>query len=103
MVQLESQATPERARKMGARQIYEALKDQILSQVYQAGGQLPSSRNLSNELGVSRTTVTVAYVRERERERERKRKLACLEEIRPDNPTTTCQRLASEPTRTTFG
>ncbi|MFA1674450.1 GntR family transcriptional regulator, partial [Rhizobium mongolense] len=36
---------------MGARQIYEALKDQILSQVYQAGGQLPSSRNLSNELG----------------------------------------------------
>ncbi|QPB24621.1 PLP-dependent aminotransferase family protein [Rhizobium sp. 007] len=63
MVQLESQATPERARKMGARQIYEALKDQILSQVYQAGGQLPSSRNLSNEIGVSRTTVTAAYER----------------------------------------
>lgn len=61
MVQLESQATSERARKMGARQIYEALKDQILSRVYEAGGQLPSSRNLSNELGVSRTTVTVAY------------------------------------------
>lgn len=61
MVQLESQETPERARKMGARQIYEALKDQILRRVYEAGGQLPSSRHLSNELGVSRTTVTVAY------------------------------------------
>ncbi|WP_163268432.1 PLP-dependent aminotransferase family protein [Chelativorans alearense] len=61
MVQLESQATPRRARKIGARQIYDALKDQILSRVYEAGGQLPSSRNLSNELGVSRTTVTVAY------------------------------------------
>ncbi|RWX09297.1 PLP-dependent aminotransferase family protein [Rhizobium hidalgonense] len=46
---------------MGARQIYEALKDQIVSRVYATGGQLPSSRNLANELGVSRTTVTVAY------------------------------------------
>lgn len=60
MVQLESQAIAKHA-KMGARQIYEALKDQILSHVYEAGGQLPSSRNLANELGVSRTTVTVAY------------------------------------------
>ncbi|MBX4975869.1 PLP-dependent aminotransferase family protein [Rhizobium lentis] len=60
MVQLESQAIAKHA-KMGARQIYEALKDQILSHVFEAGGQLPSSRNLANELGVSRTTVTVAY------------------------------------------
>ncbi|MGO7179300.1 PLP-dependent aminotransferase family protein [Rhizobium ruizarguesonis] len=58
MVQLASQ---DRARKMGARQIYEALKDQIVSRVYDTGGQLPSSRSLAKELGVSRTTVTVAY------------------------------------------
>ncbi len=61
MVQLANQATADRTRKMGARQIYEALKDQIVSRVYDTGGQLPSSRNLANELGVSRTTVTVAY------------------------------------------
>ena len=46
---------------MGARQIYEALRDQILSGVYQTGSQLTSSRSLANELGVSRTTVTIAY------------------------------------------
>lgn len=49
------------ARRTGARQIYEALKDQILTQVYEAGGLLPSSRALAGELGVSRGTVTVAY------------------------------------------
>lgn len=46
---------------MGARQIYEALREQILSGVYETGSQLPSSRGLANDLGVSRTTVTVAY------------------------------------------
>ena len=46
---------------MGARQIYESLRDQILSGVYEPGRQLPSSRGLANELGVSRTTVMVAY------------------------------------------
>jgi GntR family transcriptional regulator/MocR family aminotransferase len=46
---------------MGARQIYEALREQILGGVYETGSQLPSSRGLANELGVSRTTVTVAY------------------------------------------
>lgn len=46
---------------MGARQIYKALREQILGGVYETGSQLPSSRGLANDLGVSRTTVTVAY------------------------------------------
>jgi GntR family transcriptional regulator / MocR family aminotransferase len=46
---------------MGARQIYEALRDQILGNVYGADGLLPSSRSLAHELGVSRSTVTVAF------------------------------------------
>lgn len=50
-----------RAPRLGSRQIYEAFKDQILERVYGAGGSLPSSRALAGELGVSRTTVTVAY------------------------------------------
>lgn len=49
------------ARRMGARKIYEALRDQILGRVYGADGLLPSSRALAHELGVSRSTVTVAY------------------------------------------
>lgn len=47
--------------RMGARQIYEALRDQILSLVYGADGLLPSSRALADEMGVARSTVTVAY------------------------------------------
>ncbi|APG93067.1 PLP-dependent aminotransferase family protein [Sinorhizobium americanum] len=47
--------------RMGARQIYEALRKQILERVYESGRQLPSSRCLASELSVSRTTVTVAY------------------------------------------
>jgi GntR family transcriptional regulator/MocR family aminotransferase len=50
-----------RAPRMGARRIYEALRDQILTRVYGADGLLPSSRALAGELGVSRATVTVAY------------------------------------------
>lgn len=46
---------------MGARQIYEALRDQILGGAFGTDGRLPSSRALASELGVSRTTVTVAY------------------------------------------
>ncbi|MBO1905331.1 PLP-dependent aminotransferase family protein [Microvirga sp. 3-52] len=46
---------------MGARQIYEALRDQILAGTFGKDGRLPSSRSLALELGVSRTTVTVAY------------------------------------------
>lgn len=50
-----------RAGRMGARQIYEALRDQILSRVYGTDGLLPSSRALADEMGVARSTVTVAY------------------------------------------
>ncbi|WP_105373348.1 PLP-dependent aminotransferase family protein [Neorhizobium huautlense] len=61
MVQSEKQVEAGHAPKMGARRIYEALKNQILNGVYSAGSQLPSSRSLAIELHVSRTTVTVAY------------------------------------------
>jgi GntR family transcriptional regulator/MocR family aminotransferase len=47
--------------RMGARQIYEALRDQIASHVYGTDGLLPSSRALADEMGVARSTVTVAY------------------------------------------
>ncbi|WP_334148135.1 MocR-like pyridoxine biosynthesis transcription factor PdxR [Hyphomicrobium sp.] len=47
--------------RIGARQIYDSLRDQISDGVYEADGLLPSSRALASELGVSRTTVTVAY------------------------------------------
>lgn len=50
-----------RAGRMGARQIYEALRDQIMSLVYGTDGLLPSSRALADEMGVARSTVTVAY------------------------------------------
>lgn len=46
---------------IGSRQIYETLKDQILGGAFGSAGPLPSSRALAQELGVSRTTVTVAY------------------------------------------
>lgn len=47
--------------KMGARQITEALRLQIQQGIYPSGSHLPSSRNLAAEMGISRTTVTVAY------------------------------------------
>ncbi|MGY0574579.1 MocR-like pyridoxine biosynthesis transcription factor PdxR [Bradyrhizobium sp. RDM12] len=50
-----------RAGRMGARQIYEALRDQIMSLVYSTDGLLPSSRALADEMGVARSTVTIAY------------------------------------------
>lgn len=49
-----------RARHMGARQIYEALRDQIMARVYGTDGLLPSSRALAGEMGVARSTVTIA-------------------------------------------
>ncbi|MBR1187437.1 PLP-dependent aminotransferase family protein [Bradyrhizobium sp. AUGA SZCCT0160] len=60
MVQMKT-VPARRAGRMGARQIYQTLRDQIMEQVYGVDGLLPSSRALSSELGVSRTTVTVAY------------------------------------------
>lgn len=50
-----------RVSRLGSRQIYEALRDQIVERIYGADGLLPSSRALAGELGVSRTTVTIAY------------------------------------------
>jgi GntR family transcriptional regulator/MocR family aminotransferase len=61
MVQSSTAGPAGRSHGTGARQIYEALREQILGGVYGTGSQLPSSRGLANELGVSRTTVTVAY------------------------------------------
>ncbi|WP_414645164.1 PLP-dependent aminotransferase family protein [Bradyrhizobium sp.] len=46
---------------VGAREIYEALRDQIMALVYGTDGLLPSSRALASEMGVARSTVTVAY------------------------------------------
>src|SRR5262249_51621811 len=60
MVQLRRNAQS-RSPGMGARQIYEALRDQIVGGVYGSDGLLASSRALAVELGVSRTTVTAAY------------------------------------------
>ncbi|ANT54706.1 PLP-dependent aminotransferase family protein [Mesorhizobium amorphae] len=61
MGQSSSAGAAGRSHAMGAREIYEALREQILGGVYETGSQLPSSRGLANDLGVSRTTVTVAY------------------------------------------
>lgn len=55
-------ARPRRgAEHMGARRIYETLRDQIMARTYGTDGLLPSTRTLAGELGVSRSTVTVAY------------------------------------------
>ena len=43
------------------RQVYIAIRDAILSGKLRAGTQVPSTRTLARELGVSRTTVVVAY------------------------------------------
>lgn len=43
------------------RQIYEAIRAAILSGEFASGIRLPSSRNLAQNLGVSRITVTNAY------------------------------------------
>ncbi|WP_211461304.1 MocR-like pyridoxine biosynthesis transcription factor PdxR [Collimonas silvisoli] len=43
------------------RQIYQAIREAILSQLLPSAWQLPSSRDLARELGISRNTVTYAY------------------------------------------
>ena len=60
MVQIERRKAKHRT-AMGARQIYEAIRDQILGGAYEQDGLLPSSRAHAAELAVSRTTVTAAY------------------------------------------
>ncbi|WP_292931154.1 PLP-dependent aminotransferase family protein [Noviherbaspirillum sp.] len=43
------------------RQLYQVIREAILSRVMPAGLQLPSSRDLARELKISRNTVTYAY------------------------------------------
>ncbi|MGY1488950.1 MocR-like pyridoxine biosynthesis transcription factor PdxR [Methylobacillus pratensis] len=44
-------------------QIYEAIRNMILEGILEAGQRLPSSRSVSEQLGVSRNTVVLAYSR----------------------------------------
>ncbi|MFT3967112.1 MAG: PLP-dependent aminotransferase family protein [Sphingobium sp.] len=44
-------------------QIYEALREMILSGTLEAGKRLPSTRGLSEQLGIARNTVMLAYER----------------------------------------
>ncbi|MGY4470630.1 hypothetical protein ACVWWK_006339 [Bradyrhizobium sp. LB9.1b] len=50
MIQMKTNPAP-RAGRMGARQIYDALRDQILARVYGIDGLLPSSRALAGRDG----------------------------------------------------
>ena len=43
------------------RQIYVSVRDAILGGRLPPGTRLPASRNLADDLGVSRTTVVLAY------------------------------------------
>src|SRR5262245_41334185 len=43
------------------RQLYEGIRESIVSGRLPAGGRIPSTRGLSKDLGVSRTTVMVAF------------------------------------------
>ncbi|CAN7222027.1 PLP-dependent aminotransferase family protein [Rhizobium rhizogenes] len=49
------------APRLGARRIYEELKAQIANGIYASGSPMPSTRSLAAELGVARSTVTIAY------------------------------------------
>ncbi|MEZ2220782.1 PLP-dependent aminotransferase family protein [Rhizobium sp. RCC_161_2] len=57
--QLEGEAG--RSSRLGARRIYEELKAQIANGIYASGSPMPSTRSLAAELGVARSTVTIAY------------------------------------------
>src|SRR5580700_9032828 len=43
------------------RQVYHGLRQAILSGAFRAHDRLPSTRDLADELGVSRTVVLLAY------------------------------------------
>jgi GntR family transcriptional regulator/MocR family aminotransferase len=43
------------------RQVYQGLRQAILSGTFRAGDRLPSTRDLAGELGISRTVVLLAY------------------------------------------
>ncbi|MEH2549256.1 GntR family transcriptional regulator/MocR family aminotransferase [Bradyrhizobium sp. AZCC 2262] len=44
-------------------QLYDSIRELIISGALKAGKQLPSSRSLSEQLGIARNTVTLAYER----------------------------------------
>jgi GntR family transcriptional regulator/MocR family aminotransferase len=50
-----------RTSRSGSRGIYETIKGQIGTGIYPPGSALSSSRTLAAELGVARSTVTIAY------------------------------------------
>lgn len=50
-----------RAHRIGRREIYANLRDQIRGGNYAPDDPIPSSRALAEEIGVSRTTVSAAY------------------------------------------
>lgn len=43
------------------RQVYSRLREAILSGIFQGGERLPSTRDLAEQLGISRTVVVLAY------------------------------------------
>jgi len=43
------------------RQVYQGLRDQVLSGALPAGSKLPSTRTISDQLGISRTVAVLAY------------------------------------------
>ena len=43
------------------RQVYQGLRDRILSGAFPAGSKLPSTRAISEQLGISRTVAVLAY------------------------------------------
>ena len=51
----------ERGREPLSRQIYGGLRRAVLSGTFAAGERLPSTRDLAEQLGVSRTVVVLAY------------------------------------------
>ena len=43
------------------RQVYFAFREAILSGAFQSGEKLPSTRDVAEQLGISRTVVLLAY------------------------------------------
>ena len=43
------------------KQLYDSIRKSIISNQFAANNRLPSTRQLSNDLNISRSTVTAAY------------------------------------------
>jgi len=61
MDQFHMPPSPGTSAKRAGRHIYDLLRSQIADGTLSAGAQVPSTRALAADLGVSRTTVTAAY------------------------------------------